>query len=40
MIAHQVGIMLFGEKKDGVPAGARKANLDEMMAMTGARWEN
>lgn len=39
MIAHQVGIMLFGEKKDGIPAGAREASLDEMITMTGAKWE-
>lgn len=39
MIAQQIGIMLFGEKKDGVPAGAREISLEEMMAITGAKWE-
>ena len=39
MIASQVGVMLFGEKKNGIPTGAREIPLEQMMAMTGAKWE-
>lgn len=40
MIAQQVGVMLFGEKKDDIPAGTREISLEEMMAITGVGWEN
>jgi len=40
LLANQVGIMLFGKQKNGIPQSAKEVPLELMMAMTGVKYEN
>lgn len=40
LLANQVGVMLFGKSKNGLPHNAKEVPLEMMMAMTGAKFED